>query len=154
MALFLSTYVNKIDKKGRLSVPAPFRNLIAGPQSLVGMQAPNDPAIECFPYERLEKIASKIDELPLYSDEHQDLTASFFANVCQFSLDPEGRITLSQSFIEYADLKGEVAVVGRGHIFQIWNHEAFLAYSQEAHARTRKDLKTLRLVLGGGSSHG
>lgn len=151
MALFLSTYINKIDRKGRLSIPSPFRTLLSqsATQGVVGLKSPNAPAIECFSYERLERLAAKIDELPLYSEEHQDLTAAFFANVCPFTFDSEGRITLPQELITYADLKTEVAVVGRGHVFQIWDHETFKTYATSAQQRVKNDLKTMRIVLGG-----
>lgn len=152
MALFLSTYINRIDRKGRLSIPAPFRAILSqsSTQGAVGLKAPHAQTIECFSYERLEKLAAKIDELPLYSETHQDLTATFFASVCPFSFDPEGRMTLSADFITYAGLKNEVAIVGRGHVFQIWDHETFAHYTLEAQERTKKDLKTMQLVLGGG----
>jgi MraZ protein len=151
MALFLSTCINRIDRKGRLSIPAPFRAILnqSATPGVVALKAPQVPAVECFSHERLEKLAARIDELPFCSEEHQDLTTTFFASVSPLSFDPEGRITLPQDFMTWANLSGEVAVVGRGHVFQIWNRAAFETFSAEAQARTRQNPAMMRLVLGG-----
>ncbi len=68
MTLFLSTFVNKIDKKGRISVPASFRQALAQQsfQGVVVFRSYKFPAIEGMGIERMERLSSSVDELDLF----------------------------------------------------------------------------------------
>src|ERR1700686_2472389 len=71
--LFLSTYVNKVDRKGRVSVPATFRSALATnrePQLLIAFPSARLPAIECTGTDRMADMQDRLDALDQFSDEH------------------------------------------------------------------------------------
>jgi len=147
MPLFLSTYVNKIDRKGRVSVPAPFRAALAGQSfhGIVTFRSHKMDAIEACGIDRMENISASLDDLDLFSDRQDDLAATIFADAQPLAFDGEGRIVLPQELAEHAKLSERAAFIGRGATFQIWEPEAFRRYQQEARERVRREKATLRL---------
>jgi MraZ protein len=140
VALFLSTYLNKVDRKGRVSVPASFRAAIAN-QSFSGIvlfPAINTRALEGSGIERLEELSSRIDGLAEFSDERDALSA-IFAEAQQLPFDSEGRVILPPELCEHAGivLEGGAAFVGFGRTFQIWEPGRFERQQQERRARAR-----------------
>lgn len=147
MALFLSTFVNKVDKKGRVSVPAPFRAALAG-QSFAGIVAFRSykfPALEACGADRMERLSRSMDDLELFSQEQDDLAATIFADSRQLPFDSDGRIVLPESLAQHADITEQAAFVGRGPMFQIWNPDAFSRFQDEARTRVKRAGATLRL---------
>ena len=145
MALFLSTVVNKIDRKGRVSVPAPFRNALAG-QSFIGIVALPSfkfPALQCAGMDWMEGLSGRVDALDLYSDEHDDLTASLFADAHQLPFDGDGRVILPEKLVAHAQLTDAAAFVGRGPTFEIWLPAAFERYRDQARQRAVEKGMTL-----------
>jgi MraZ protein len=148
MSLFLSTFHNKIDKKGRVSVPASFRAVLMK-ESFAGMIAFRSlalPAVEGFGMARMEKLSADTETLDVFSESYSDLTASIFADAHPLSFDSEGRVLLSPPLREHAELTDTATFIGRGTTFQIWNPNKFKTYQQEA----RERLRTNRPALGGG----
>ena len=147
MTLFLSTFVNKLDKKGRVSVPASFR-LALSQQSFQGVIAFRSfklPAIEGMGSDRMQRLSETVDQLDLFSDSQDDLTASIFSDAQMLGFDGDGRVVLTQALINHANIQDHVAFVGRGATFQIWNPEAFESYQQEARRRIQANRETLKL---------
>src|SRR6202012_5346523 len=73
LALFSSTYFNKIDRKGRVSVPAAFRAALTG-QTFAGIvvfPSPKLQALDAGGYDRIEDIATSLDGVPEFSDEYE-----------------------------------------------------------------------------------
>ena len=139
MALFLSTHLNKIDKKGRVSVPASFRTVLSAQsfQGVVVFRSFQLPAGEGFAMDRLERLSAQIDTLEPFSEGYDDLTASIFADAVSLAFDGEGRILLPETIMAHAQLTEQVAFVGRGATFQIWNPERFQAHQEAARERLR-----------------
>jgi MraZ protein len=147
MVLFLSTYTKKIDKKGRVSVPAAFRAGLAG-QSFNGFVAFRSyrlPAIEALDMSRMEAISEGADELALFSEEHDDLSATIFADTVQLAFDGEGRVMLPEALMSHAGITEMAAFVGQGRHFQIWEPETFDRHQEDARARAREHGMTLKL---------
>lgn len=147
MGIFLSTVVNRIDKKGRVSVPASFRTVLGG-QSFPGIIVFRSyvlQAIEGFGMDRMERLSAELDRLDLFSEDQNDLTASIFADAQQLPFDPEGRVTLPEAFCAHAQLTEQVAFVGQGATFQLWNPNLFAQHQEDARAR----LKMRKTPLGG-----
>lgn len=145
MALFLSTVVNKIDRKGRISVPAPFRNALAT-QSFAGIIALPSfkfPALQCAGIDWMETLSGRIDALDLYSDAHDDFTASLFADAHQLPFDGDGRVILPEILVAHAQLADAAAFVGRGPTFEIWLPAAFERYRDQARKRAAEQNMTL-----------
>jgi MraZ protein len=126
VALFLSTFVNKVDRKGRVSVPATFRAAVAG-QSFAGIVA--FPSFECEALEatgidRMEVISAGLDELE-QPEEQQRLATLILARAQQLPFDTEGRIVLPENLIAHAHITESAAFVGLGPSFQIWEPDRF-----------------------------
>lgn len=146
MSLFLSTYINKLDKKGRVSVPSPFRAALTQPANgVVVFKSYTLPALEAYRMDRMQKLSESIDQMDLFSENQEDLAATLFADAEHLTWDQEGRIFLPDSFREFAELTDQVAFVGRGPTFQLWNPTTFKSYQEEARNRIRKQKTTLRL---------
>ena len=151
MALFLSTYVNKVDKKGRVSVPASFRATLSGQTfaGIVAFRSPHFPALEACGADRMERMSRSIDDLPLFSNEQDDFAALIFAGSYQLPFDGDGRIVLPEALASHAEITDRAAFVGRGPMFQIWNPDAYARFEDEARKRIQASGATLRLVPPG-----
>ena len=147
MALFLSTFVNKVDRKGRVSVPASFRAALAGQafSGIVVFRSHTLEALDACGMDRMDRLSRSVDDLDLFSQQHDDLTATIFADAHQLPFDSDGRIVLPEHLARHAKITDRAAFVGRGAMFQIWNPDAFLRFQDEARARTRQAGATLRL---------
>jgi MraZ protein len=141
MAAFWSTYTNKIDRKGRVSIPALFRKPLIGPdfQGVVVFPGLHSTALECRSWEQMDKLAETVDQLPEFSLQRDTLAVTIFGSSTPLSFDTEGRITLPQNLIEHAGLSDEVAFVGLGRTFQMWQPEALAQFQQEARARAQRE---------------
>lgn len=147
MALFLSTFINKVDKKGRVSVPAPFRAALAKEefQGFVAFRSYKNQAVECCSYSRMERLSESVDDLDIFSDAQEDLTATIFADAQQLPFDGDGRIVLPHSVLEHAQIKDQIAFVGRGSTFQIWSPQVFEAVQDAARQRMKEAQPSLKL---------
>jgi MraZ protein len=145
VALFLSTFVNKVDRKGRVSVPASFRAALAG-QSFAGIVAFRSfkaAAIEGSGIDRIEEMSARLDALDQFSEESESLAAAIFADSQQLAFDSEGRIVLPQALAEHAGITETAAFVGLGRTFQIWEPEAHAAHQSALRERAKRQGTTL-----------
>lgn len=154
MALFLSTFVNKIDKKGRISVPATFRAALSGEnfQGIVAFRSYKHNAIEACNMERMQRLCASVDDLDFFSDAQDDLASTIFADALQLPLDGDGRVILPQSLLDHAGITESAAFVGRGATFQIWMPEAFQEFQDMARTRIKGQQPTLKLNSTGDAS--
>lgn len=155
MTAFLSTYVNKVDKKGRVSVPAPYRAALANQsfQGLVAYPSLTDPAIEAFGRDVLERmneerltrrIAGGDFEQALIGSQDDDLVDTIMAMASEMPFDGEGRVILPPALAAHAGIEDRAAFVGRGPRIQIWAPERFEARHADAVVKLRA-----RLTNGG-----
>jgi MraZ protein len=152
VAVFIGTFENRVDRKGRVSVPAPFRQVLAQQvyQGIVAFRSYRAAAIEACGLDFIERLNDSVSALDLFSDAQDDLAATIFADSQQLSFDPEGRITLPPQMAEHAGITERAAFVGKGSIFQIWKPEALESYKDAARNRARSEGLTLPLRPGGG----
>ena len=146
MALFIDTFVNKIDRKGRVSVPATFRAALAGQsfQGIVTFPSFQLHALHCAGMDWMQSLIEGTQKVDLFSPEHDDLTASLFADAKQLPFDGEGRIMLPEALCAHAQLTDAAAFAGRGRYFEIWEPKALEAYKAEARKRAADQQRTLR----------
>jgi MraZ protein len=144
VALFLSTFVNKVDRKGRVSVPASFRAALAGQSfaGIVAFRSFKNSAIEGSGIDRLEEMSARLDALDQFSEESESLS-SIFADTQQLAFDNEGRIVLPQLLAEHAGITETAAFVGLGRTFQIWEPETHKAHQEALRERARRQGTTL-----------
>ena len=150
MALFIDTFVNKIDRKGRVSVPATFRAALAAQgsqgafQGIVAFPSFKFPALHCAGMDWMSSLIDSTSNVDLFSAEHDDLTASLFSDAKQLPFDGEGRVLLPESLCAHASLGESAAFAGRGRYFEIWEPRALEAYKAEARKRAAEQQRTLR----------
>ena len=108
MDLFFSTFVNKVDRKGRVSVPATFRAAVAD-QSFPGIivfPSFKYAALDASGIKRMEEMSSRMNTLEEFSEEHENL-GMLFASSHSLPFDPEGRIILPETLTEHAQITDE-----------------------------------------------
>ena len=155
MTVFLSTFVNKLDKKGRVSVPAPFRLALDKQvfQGVVVFPSYRLSAIEACGYDVMERLAQSTSDLDLFSEDRADVEAVVFANSEALSFDGEGRVLLPAALLAHGCIEDKVAFVGNGSTFQIWNPELFQAHQAEARQRLNAKGVSISLKKMGEMSH-
>jgi MraZ protein len=154
MSVFLGTHQNRIDAKGRVSIPAPFRAALrgraqgaahasdvtadaSGTVQVVLRPSHKHPCIEAWPLDAFAALASPLDRLDMFSEDHDDLSAALYADAYPVDADKEGRIMLPEVLTAHAGLSDSVAFMGLGHIFQIWEPKAAERRRMEARERAR-----------------
>ena len=125
MTLFLSTYSNKVDRKGRVSVPASFRSALSSEpfQGVVLFRSNNHECLEGFAYSAMEELCGRLDHYDIFSSEQDDMATAIFGEAVQLPLDGDGRVVLPASLLEFAGLDEIASFVGLGKKFQIWSPE-------------------------------
>ena len=125
--MFLSTYENRIDKKGRVSVPASFRSYLSnlGYNGVVCFPSFNNQSIEAWPQNRIEKISNSIEALNPFEEKKDFFATSILSESINLQFDSEGRISLSSKLVKHAKIKNSMLFVGQGKTFQIWEPTMF-----------------------------
>lgn len=142
MTQFLGTHQNRLDAKGRVSVPAPFRNQLKSPDAGNGTQlvlrpSHQHPCIEAWPPAEFDKLAQSLNGYDLFSDEHDDLAIALYGEAFPVESDKEGRIMLPEALVAHAGLTDSVVFMGSGRIFQIWEPAAAERRRNEARERAK-----------------
>ena len=127
MTTFLSSYVNAVDKKGRVSVPAAFRAELAAHsrQTIVVFAAPDDSCLFAWGYDDFLNFAERIKKLPALSKERQRLSRTLLAASVPLPIDGDGRIMLPPQMCAHAHLVEKALFAGQGEYFTIWSPEKF-----------------------------
>jgi MraZ protein len=145
LTVFLSSYVNGVDKKGRVSVPASFRAELAqhSRQTVVVYAAPNEPYLFAWGYDDFVQFAERIKKLPPMSRERQRLARNILAAARPVAVDGDGRMMLPQELIEKANIDEKALFAGQGDYFTIWQPEAFEKAQNDDLAFFDEDLERL-----------
>ena len=144
--MFLSTFENKLDKKGRVSVPASFRSYLSnmGYNGIICYPSFNNQSIEAWPQDRIEKISNTIDTLNPFEEKKDYFATSILSESINLQFDSEGRILLTKKLLKHAKIKSSMIFVGLGKTFQIWeptNFEKFRVTAKKKSNINRSSLK-------------
>ena len=144
--MFLSSFENKIDKKGRVSVPATFRSYLntLGYNGFVSYPSFNHSALEACSQDRIEKLSSTIDSLNPFEEKRDYFATSVLSESEIHQFDTEGRVSISEKLLNHAKIKNHVLFVGLGRTFQIWeptNFEKFKLLARKKAFQNRSNLK-------------
>ena len=144
--MFLSTYENKLDKKGRVSVPAPFRSYLSnlGYNGVICFPSFNHQCIESWPQDRIEKITNSIDDLNPFEEKKDYFATSILAESINLQFDSEGRILLSSKLLKHAKIKYSMLFVGQGKTFQIWEPTSFEKFKVNAKKKSNINRASLK----------
>jgi|TARA_B100000809_G_scaffold189306_1_gene187812 MraZ protein len=125
--MFLSTYENKLDQKGRVSVPASFRSYLSnlGYNGVICYPSFNNQCIEAWPQDRIEKISNAIDYLNPFEEKKDYFATSILSASINLQFDSEGRISITSKLLKHAKIRNSMLFVGQGKTFQIWEPTIF-----------------------------
>ena len=137
---FLSQHRNRFDAKGRISLPAPFRAILAAPgfEGVFLHPSLDHPALDGGGQGLIDEIQAMLDAMPLYSPEREDLATALLSTGEILRFDPEGRVMLPERLRAAAELKDEALFIGQGRKFQIWAPSRFAAHLEAARARAKR----------------
>ena len=146
MALFAGTYENRIDRKGRVSLPADFRAELPaeGARVVYVYPSPRGGALEACDRAFMQRMAESLEQFDMFSDEEDELASIIVSEARRVSIDGEGRIVLPPELIRFAGIDERVTFVGRGSRFQIWDPATFAQNAAEARERAKG--RTMRLL--------
>ena len=136
--MFLSTYENKLDRKGRVSVPASFRSYLSnlGYNGVICYPSFNNQCIEAWPQDRIEKISNAIDSLNPFEEKKDYFATSILSESINLQFDSEGRISLTSKLLKHAKIKNSMLFVGQGKTFQIWEPTIFEKFRATARRKS------------------
>ncbi len=141
----MDTIYNKVDSKGRVSLPADYRAIVKElGTEIVCYRSLISPCIEGCAEDLLEKLAAEIeDSNDFFSQAQDDLTNLIFGDARRFTFDSTGRIVLSEKLLTHAGITDTAVFVGKGRKFQIWNPENWAAEEN----RIRAEVLSKRPIL-------
>ena len=147
--MFLSTYENKLDKKGRVSVPSSFRSYLSnlGYNGVICYPSFNNQCIESWPQDRIEKISNAIDSLNPYEEKKDYFATSILSESINLQFDSEGRISLTSKLLKHAKIKSSMLFVGQGKTFQIWEPATFEKFKVNAKKKANLNRASLKWEL-------
>jgi len=144
--MFLSTYENKLDKKGRVSVPANFRSYLSnlGYNGVICYPSFNNYSIEAWPQDRIEKISNTIDSLNPFEEKRDFFATSILSESINLQFDSEGRISIPSKLLKHAKIKNNMVFVGQGKTFQIWEPSIFEKFKSNAKKKSNLNRASLK----------
>ena len=153
MDRFVSTFTNKIDAKGRVSVPASFRAVLerdgysqGGSGGIYCYPSLDAPALDAGGERLAQKIDGLLAGLPDYSDERDELSVALYGDVQVLVVDQDGRIVLPEALRRHAGIATHITFVGLGEKFQMWEPGRFEARRAQARAKVQQH----RTLFGAG----
>lgn len=137
MNRFLSSAVNRIDAKGRVSVPAHFRTVVQqrGYSELYAIRQLDVPALDVGGLDLLDRYEERMKLEDPFLQTADDMSFFVHGDGAFLKLDQDGRITVTDFIREHTGITTDVAFVGRGNFFQIWEPRKLDAYGAEVRAR-------------------
>jgi MraZ protein len=156
MDRFVSNYMLRLDAKGRVSIPASFRSVLArdGFEGLYCYPTLDRPALDAGGNALLAEIESLIAQFSPYSDEREQFSTALFGTSEVLKIDGEGRVVLTEPLKNHAGIKDEVTFAGMGHKFQIWEPGRFRAELAEATEKVRAVKRRLGSRVAAQEAHG
>lgn len=145
--LFMDTVINKVDAKGRVSLPSDYRAIVKELSTeIVCYRSLSAPCIEGCLEETLDKLANVIEDATDFFSETQDnLTNLIFGDARRFTFDSTGRIMLSEKLLKHAGITDTAVFVGKGRKFQIWNPQNWAKEEARIRAEVMKNRPILKV---------
>ncbi|MBX0327625.1 division/cell wall cluster transcriptional repressor MraZ [Oscillochloris sp. ZM17-4] len=122
--MFLGEFEHSIDEKGRVAVPARFREELG--EGMV-LTRGFDLCLQAFPRQVWQQLSQKVSSLSLGSPEARSLRRMLFSNAAEVEVDRQGRILVPQNLREYAGLAEQVVITGMDTYFELWSAERWRA---------------------------
>ena len=147
--MFLSSYENKLDKKGRVSVPSTFRSHLnsMGYNGFISYPSFNHSALEACSQDRIEKLSNTIDSLNPFEEKRDFFATSILSESVNLQFDSEGRFSLTPKLLKHAKIKNSMLFVGQGKTFQIWEPTTFEKFKVNAKKKANLNRASLKWEL-------
>lgn len=117
--MFLGEFAHSLDSKGRLTIPARYRQALEA--GLVVTRHPTDRCLMVFPMAEWEKVAQKINDLPLADPRSSLLRRVLFSAAEDAAPDKQGRILLSQRLRQHASIESDIIIAGMSKFIELWS---------------------------------
>ncbi|MDX1921520.1 MAG: hypothetical protein SFW65_00135 [Alphaproteobacteria bacterium] len=154
MSLFLSTSINKVDKKGRVSVPSTFRAALGDDvhHGIVIFRSLQVDALDACSLKHLDILSQSLERLSLTPEMYELIETTIFGGSVQCAIDADGRIIIPEHFMEAVGIDDEAAFVGRRRTFQIWNPKKFKVFENKARDAVRSHNISLSKIIADASA--
>jgi MraZ protein len=120
--MFLGRFEHSVDTKGRVAVPARFRDRLSG--ELI-MTRGNDGCLYLFTEQSWEPLAAKLNALPTGDEDARNLRRAVFSSAEPVELDKQGRVIIPDHLRQYAGISGDVSIIGLGEYIEIWDTQSW-----------------------------
>ena len=121
--MFRGHFRHTVDPKGRVSIPAKFREALAGGYGEKLVIVPNDDALEVHPLKSWQELEAKVSALPRFDQDAKLARYKYLSRGQDVTLDPQGRIQISAEYRTKAGLVKDVIVIGMIMSFELWDVE-------------------------------
>lgn len=129
--MFRGRYQHALDPKGRVSIPAKYRDLLAQYEGSTLVLVPNEHAVEVHPLEEWERLEARINEKSMFDAELRKVGRLYISRAKEVELDGAGRILVPPDTRQQGGLGREVTLVGLGrNFFEIWDRGRFDEYER------------------------
>ncbi|HXX57234.1 MAG TPA: division/cell wall cluster transcriptional repressor MraZ [Thermodesulfovibrionales bacterium] len=125
MPAFSGKHYYTVDEKGRLIIPAPFREIFSTHYSsrLYITNAAFDRCLHIYPYEEWSRLEEKVRALPKMLEDVRIFMRRVVASAQECSLDKQGRLLIPAAHREDAGIKGDVVIVGQIEKIELWDRK-------------------------------
>ncbi len=140
--MFLGSFEHTMDAKGRLAIPARFRNSLGSTAVLT--RSP-DHCLYLFPMDAWNKLAERLSQLSLADRNARNMQHFFFGGASDVELDAQGRIAVPTMLRQHAEVEGDTVVVGMNTYIEIWARQKW----QNLEAQVSEDIDNISAQLVG-----
>jgi len=133
MAVFIGDFTYSIDSKGRINIPAKFRQNLSPEANGTFVLTPGfETCISVYPLDEWKKTEDRLKRLNPFKEKHRKFIRLMLSNVAEFQMDRQGRIPIPPELIKFAMLDKEVRIIGMLNRFEIWNPKVYEQYQAES----------------------
>lgn len=125
--MFAGWSLHNLDAKGRLAIPARFRDVLKGQHDERLVITTSDNCLVSYPYEHWRTLADKVSRQSQVDPRVQAFRRYFISGATECSCDKQGRVLIPQPLRELAGLDGQVLLVGMQNNFEIWDKDRWYA---------------------------
>jgi MraZ protein len=145
-SLFLSNYLNKIDKKNRVSIPSGFREIISreGSSSVFIFKSITKKCLEGAASSYVNDLSVAINNMDPFSEEKDAFSTAIFGDSVSIDIDGDGRVLIPKLYLNYADIEEDAFFVGKGRTFEIWNKDTFAEHLENCRKFAVENSKLLK----------
>jgi MraZ protein len=145
--MFRGHFEHAIDDKGRTSLPARFRDVLAptGEIRLVVTPALGDPCLDVYPMKEWELLEQKLSEKNAFDPQVIDFRRFYVSAAVECELDKQGRVLIPANLREHAKLEKSVLWLGHGQRAELWSQNEWGAIAKQ---KTQAELRDLRASMG------